>query len=153
TGDGYAPEGEITNGGTAAGDEPVLALMGRVCMLCNDAELFQQDGAWKVEGDPTEGALYPFAIKLGMSRDAERAAFPRIDAIPFESEHKFMATLHRSAEGAQWLFVKGAPEVILERCSLQQTAGGQGVPLDRQRFTKEADRLASQGERVLALAW
>jgi magnesium-transporting ATPase (P-type) len=127
--------------------------MGRVCLLCNDAELFQQDGVWKVEGDPTEGSLYPFAMKLGMDRPAEQAAFPRIDAIPFESEHKFMATLHKSADTKQVLLVKGAPEVILERCILQQTADGQPVLLDRGRFTNEADRLASQGERVLALAW
>jgi magnesium-transporting ATPase (P-type) len=153
TGDGYSPTGEVKKDGTAAGNEPVLRLMGRVCLLCNDAELFQQDGAWKVEGDPTEGALYPFAIKLGMDRQAEQAASPRIDAIPFESEHKFMATLHKGGGGNQVLFVKGAPEVILEQCSLQQTSEGQAVPLDRGRFTKEADRLASQGERVLALAW
>ena len=76
-------------------------LMGRVSMLCNDAELFQDEGKWKVEGDPTEGALYPFATKLGMDRAAEAAAAPRIDAIPFESEHKFMATLNRSADGAR----------------------------------------------------
>ncbi|HEX2665892.1 MAG TPA: HAD-IC family P-type ATPase [Candidatus Acidoferrum sp.] len=153
TGDGYAPTGEIKKDGTATGNEPVLTLMGRVCMLCNDAELLQQDGAWKVEGDPTEGALYPFAIKLGMDRQAEQAAFPRIDAIPFESEHKFMATLHKSADRKQLLLVKGAPEVVLEKCNLQQTGEGQPLPLDRGRFTKEADRLASQGERVLALAW
>ena len=153
TGDGYAPTGEVEKDGTAAGDEPVLTLMGRVCLLCNDAELFQQDGAWKVEGDPTEGALIPFAVKLGMDRQAEQAAFPRVDAIPFESEHKFMATLHESADGKHALLVKGAPEVILERCTLQQTANGQPLPLDRGRFTREADRLAAQGERVLALAW
>jgi magnesium-transporting ATPase (P-type) len=153
TGDGYAPTGEIKKDGAAAGNEPVLTLMGRVCMLCNDAELFQKDGAWKVEGDPTEGALYPFAIKLGMERQAEQAAFPRIDAIPFESEHKFMATLHKPADGKQVLLVKGAPEVILEQCTLQQAAEGRAVPLDRGHFTREADRLASQGERVLALAW
>src|SRR5262249_45031581 len=153
TGDGYVPTGEIRKNGTAVVNEPVLTLMGRVSLLCNDARLFQQDGGWKVEGDPTEGALYPFAMKLGMDRQTEQAAFPRIDAIPFESEHKFMATLHASADGRQLLLVKGAPEVILEQCTLQQTAGGQTVPLDRGRFTKEADRLASQGERVLALAW
>jgi magnesium-transporting ATPase (P-type) len=153
TGDGYSPTGEISKDGTPARDEPVLALMGRVSLLCNDAELFQQEGAWKVEGDPTEGALYPFASKLGMDRQAERAAFPRIDAIPFESEHKFMATLHEPTGGKRMLLVKGAPEVILERCTFQQTDGGQPVPLDVERFRKEADRLASQGERVLALAW
>ena len=153
TGDGYAPTGEVRKDGSVAKNEPVLTLMGRVSLLCNDAELFHQDGAWKVEGDPTEGALYPFASKLAMDRQAEQAAFPRIDAIPFESEHKFMATLHTSAGGKQVLLVKGAPEVILERCTLQQTAGGRPVPLDGGRFRKEADRLASQGERVLAFAW
>jgi len=153
TGDGYAPTGEIKKNGAPVNKEQVLTLMGRVCMLCNDADLFQRDGAWKVEGDPTEGALYPFAIKLGMDRQTEQAALPRIDAIPFESEHKFMATLHRSADGREVLLVKGAPEVILEKCTLQQAAAGQPVPLDRARFTKGADKLASQGERVLALAW
>src|SRR5262249_46456875 len=122
TGDGYEPTGEIKKDGTAAASEPVLTLMGRGSLLCNDAELIQQDGAGKVEGDPTEGALYPFAIKLGMDRPAEQAAFPRIDAIPFESEHKFMATLHKSDDGKHVLLVKGAPEVIMEKCTLQQTA-------------------------------
>jgi magnesium-transporting ATPase (P-type) len=153
TGNGYEPAGEIKKNGMVAGNEPVLTLMGRVCLLCNDAELLQQDGTWKVEGDPTEGALYPFAIKLGMDRHAEQTAFPRIDAIPFESEHKFMATLHKRADGKDVLLVKGAPEAILEHCNLQQTAGGQRAPLDRERFAIEANRLASQGERVLALAW
>ena len=153
TGDGYVPAGEITKNGTAVTNEPVLTLMGRVCLLCNDARLFQQDGAWKVEGDPTEGALYPFAMKLGMDRQSEQNAFPRVDAIPFESEHKFMATLHRSAGREQVLLVKGAPEVILDHCTHQQTADGQPAPLDRAHFTEQADKLASQGERVLALAW
>src|SRR5262249_43807871 len=95
TGDCQAPEGALEKEGGPARKQPRLQLMGRVSMLCNDAELFEEDGAWKVEGDPTEGALYPFATKLGMDRQAELAASPRIDAIPFESEHKFMATLHK----------------------------------------------------------
>ena len=153
TGDGNAPKGEVQRDGKPAGKDPVLALMGRVSVLCNDAELFQQGGVWKVEGDPTEGALYPFAGKLGMERATEQTTLPRIDAIPFESEHKFMATLHKSTSGAEILFVKGAPEVILEHCDRQQTAGGQVLPLDRAHFAHASDRLAAQGERVLALAW
>jgi len=153
TGDGYSPDGEIRKDGQPAGKDPVLALMGRVSLLCNDAELFQDEGTWKVEGDPTEGALYPFAAKLGMDRQAEQAASPRIDAIPFESEHKFMATLQRTAGGEQFLLVKGAPEVILDHCDRQQTTGGQSSPLDREHFLKQSDRLAAQGERVLAFAW
>ena len=115
-------------------------------------ELVQKDGTWKVEGDPTEGALYPFAAKMGLEREAERATFPRTDAIPFESEHKFMATLHRGADGREMLLVKGAPEVILEHCDRQQTGEG-AAPIDRAHFAEEGDRLAGQGERVLALAW
>ena len=153
TGNGYAPEGEVKKDGKPAGKEPVLDLMGRVSMLCNDAELFEEDGTWKVEGDPTEGALYPFATKLGMDRQTEQAASPRIDAIPFESEHKFMATLHKTADGKELLFVKGAPEVILEHCDRQQTAGGEPKPIDRAHFMSASDKLAGQGERVLALAW
>src|SRR6476646_3174299 len=131
TGDGYVPEGEVKKDGKPAGNQPVLDLMGRVSILCNDAELFEENGAWKVEGDPTEGALYPFATKLGMDRQTEQAAAPRIDAIPFESEHKFMATLHKSADGKELLFVKGAPEVILDHCDRQQTAGSEAQPIDR----------------------
>jgi magnesium-transporting ATPase (P-type) len=153
SGDGYAPEGEVTQDGKPAGEDPVLSLLGRVSVLCNDAELFQQEGAWKVEGDPTEGALYPFATKLGLDRQTEQAASPRIDAIPFESEHRFMATLHGPAGGAELLFVKGAPEVVLEHCDRQQTRDGRQVPMDREHFLTASDALAAQGERVLALAW
>jgi magnesium-transporting ATPase (P-type) len=153
TGQGYAPDGEVLKDGAPATENHVLSLMGRVSMLCNDAELHREEGVWKVEGDPTEGALYPFGNKLGLERQAEQAAYPRIDAIPFESEHRFMATLHRAADGGEFLLVKGAPEVILEHCDRQAVSGGQAEPLDRQHFEKASDELAAQGERVLALAW
>jgi magnesium-transporting ATPase (P-type) len=153
SGDGYAPDGAVMQNGKPAGKAPVLELMGRVSMLCNDAVLFQQGGVWKVEGDPTEGALYPFASKLGLDRLAEQDARPRVDAIPFESEHKFMATLHKSADGNEVLLVKGAPEVILEHSDRQQTVTGEAASLDRAHFAKASDMLAAQGERVLALAW
>jgi magnesium-transporting ATPase (P-type) len=153
TGNGYAPEGEVKQDGAAAGEDPVLELLGRVSLLCNDAELFQREGVWTVEGDPTEGALYPFATKLGMDRQREQTAYPRIDAIPFESEHRFMATLHQDAGGQTVLLVKGAPEVILEHCDRQQTRDGQSAPIDRAHFLQASDELAARGERVLALAW
>ena len=152
TGNGYAPEGEVKPSGKPTGKDSVVGLLGRVSMLCNDAELFQQEGVWKVEGDPTEGALYPFATKLGMDRQAEQTAYPRIDAIPFESEHRFMATLHKEAGGKEMLLVKGAPEVILDACDRQQIADGNAL-LNRDHFMKASDQLAAQGERVLALAW
>jgi magnesium-transporting ATPase (P-type) len=152
TGQGYAPEGEVLKDGVPAEGDAVLKLMGRVSMLCNDAEIRWEEGAWKVEGDPTEGALYPFGNKLGLERQAEQTAFPRIDAIPFESEHRFMATLHKDAAGKHFLLVKGAPEVILDHCDRQAITDG-AEPTDRDHFERASDKLAAQGERVLALAW
>ena len=153
SGEGYASAGEILREGKRAGEDPILHRMGLVSVHCNDAELRQAEGVWKVEGDPTEAALYPFAAKLGLDRQAERNGRRRIDAIPFESEHKFMATLHAASDGEQVLFVKGAPEVILDHCDRQETGSGQSVPLIRAHWTEASDRLAAQGERVLALAW
>ena len=153
TGDGYAPEGQVMKDGQPAGEDPVLKLMGRVSMLCNDAEIRQEDGLWKVEGDPTEGALYPFGNKLGFDRKTARDTYPRIDAIPFESEHKFMATLHEDANGKRVILVKGAPEVILEHCDQQATSGGAPKKVDHDYFSKASDKLAEQGKRVLGLAW
>ncbi len=153
TGDGYAPEGQVMKDGQPAGDDPALQHMGRVSMLCNDSEIHQEEGQWKVEGDPTEGALYPFANKLGFDRKTAREQYPRIDAIPFESEHKFMATLHKDADGKRMILVKGAPEVILEHCTHQATIGGAPAPLDSAYFIQASDKLAAQGERVLGLAW
>ena len=153
TGEGYASEGQVLLDGRPAAEDPVLKLFARVSMLCNDSELRQEDGAWKVEGDPTEAALYPFASKLGLERRAEQAASPRVDAIPFESEHKFMATLHSSSGGAQVLFAKGAPEVILDHCDRQETRRGERAPIDRDHWMQASERLAANGERVLALAW
>src|SRR5262249_44248261 len=145
--------GQVLNNGKPAGEDPVLKLMGRVSLLCNDAEIRQEEGVWKVEGDPTEGALYPFANKLGLERKVEQDAHPRIDAIPFESEHKFMATLHKNAGDNQFILVKGAPEVIIEHCDRQATKDTQPVPINREHFMKASNELAAQGERVLGLAW
>jgi magnesium-transporting ATPase (P-type) len=153
SGNGYAPDGEVKGDGGPAAADAVLHLMGRVSALCNDAEIHEEQGTWKVEGDPTEGALYPFASKLGLDRQAEEAAHPRIDAIPFESEHRFMATLHRDGGASEFLLVKGAPEVILDHCDRQATSGGPPARLDRRHFEEASDMLAAQGERVLALAW
>ena len=145
SGNGYAPEGEVTRDGQPPDADPVLQLVGRVSMLCNDAEIHQTDGVWKVEGDPTEGALYPFANKLGMERATEQAAFKRIDSIPFESEHRFMATLNEDSGGRRMLLVKGAPEVILEHCTHQQLQNGATAPIDRAHFERAADALAGPG--------
>ncbi|MCX8494080.1 MAG: HAD-IC family P-type ATPase [Chthoniobacterales bacterium] len=153
SGDGYAPEGNVTRDGEPLREDSVLQLVGRVSMLCNDAEIRKEEGVWKVEGDPTEGALYPFANKLGMERSVEQATYKRVDLIPFESEHRFMATLNEGADGGQMLLVKGAPEVILEHCSHQQLQNGEIAPINRAYFVQASNKLAGQGERVLGIAW
>jgi len=152
TGDGYASEGEILLGDRPAGQSSALRRMGVVSALCNDSDLRLEDGVWKVAGDPTEAALYPFAAKMGLDRNGEREGRRRIDAIPFESEHKFMATLHEDAGGGRLLLVKGAPEVILAHCDRQETEAG-AQPLRRDYWAEASDQLAAQGERVLGLAW
>ncbi len=154
TGEGYDDLGEVRqNGQLAVEEDAALQELARAAALCNDAELRRDGDVWKVEGDPTEGALYPFAGKVGLQRDTEQASYPRINAIPFESEHKFMATLHTSPGSGQTLFVKGAPEVIFEHCDRQYNRNGRHSPIDRDHFLRASDKLAGQGERVLALAW
>src|SRR5262249_4550910 len=134
TGEGYASEGEDKRNGQPAGEDAVLQLLGRVSVLCNDAQLRRERGVWRVQGDPLEGALYPFAGQVGLQRHAERVACPRIDAIPVESELKFMATRRTAAGGGQVLFVKGAPEVILDHCDRQQARDGGHAPINRVHF-------------------
>jgi len=152
TGDGYAIKGEILLDDKPAPASVVLERMGTVSMLCNDSELRQSEGVWKVEGDPTEAALYPFAAKIGLDRAFESSKNRRVDAIPFESEHKFMATLHEGPQNSRFLLVKGAPEVILAHCDRQETESGAG-PLAPDYWSEASDRLAAQGERVLGFAW
>ena len=114
TGNGYAPAGEIRKDGRTAGKDQIIEKMARASALCNESEVHEEQGVWKLSGDPTEGALLPFSAKAGLSREAEVAEWPRTNIIPFESEHKFMATLHGSgAESA--IFLKGAPEVAVSR--------------------------------------
>ena len=94
-----------------------------------------EQGVWTLTGDPTEGALLPFAAKAGLSTEADTAALPRTNMIPFESEHKFMATLHDSLP-----FVKGAPDVIMNYCDRQELSGGTQAPLDRALSGKRKTR-------------
>jgi magnesium-transporting ATPase (P-type) len=147
TGEGYAPRGEILRDGQPVSKNPVLETMARASLLCNESSIHEEGGVWKLTGDPTEGALLPFAAKVGLSAEEERAAFPRTNMIPFESEHKFMATLHDSI-----LFVKGAPDVVINYCSCQELSDGTQAPLDRKFWEQKNEEIASEGQRVLALA-
>ena len=104
-----------------------------------------------VEGDPMEGALVAAAIKAGLDPRLEAERRPRIDVIPFDAQHRFMATLHHDHEGRAFLYVKGAPERLLAMCDRQRTAGGP-VPIDPALWHRRVDELAAQGQRVLAVA-
>src|SRR6185436_5404589 len=117
-GAGYAPQGEIGAVGhddDAACLAAVLPLI-RCGLLCNDAHLHRRDGVWTVEGDPMEGALIALAMKAGLNPERVRAEWPRVDEVPFDAAYRFMATLQRAPEGGAMLFVKGAPENLLELC-------------------------------------
>jgi magnesium-transporting ATPase (P-type) len=147
TGDGYSPRGEIQKCGARAGS-PVVTLMARASILCNESSIHEEGGVWKLTGDPTEGALLPFAAKAGLDAAGETGAAPRTNLIPFESEHKFMATAH-----GRTVFVKGAPDVVMNFCSHQQLDSGAAAAIDRKFWDAKNDEIASKGRRVLALAW
>ncbi len=145
-GAGYAPEGALS----APPDRAAAALI-RAGLLCNDAQLRDADGVWRPEGDAMEAALVALATKTGLDPAAERGAHPRRDAIPFDARHRFMATLNRGADGAATLYVKGAPERLLQMCETQLGADGE-APLDAAFWRAAIDTAAADGERVLGFA-
>jgi len=150
SGVGYAPHGGFSvEGNDVDGGE--LAAIARAALLCNDATLRESDGEWKLEGDPTEGALLTLAFKAGLDARFEAENLPRIDVIPFESEHRFMATLHHDHAGHAFAFVKGAPERLIGMCT-QQRQASEDKPIDPAFWHGLIDTLASEGFRVLALA-
>ncbi|GHE19665.1 HAD-IC family P-type ATPase [Halomonas urumqiensis] len=122
----------------------------KVGVLCNDAELAEEHGRYRIHGDPTEGALVVAAAKAGLSAPALRGDHNRQDAIPFESERQYMATLH-DVDGIPCLLVKGAPDRLLTMC--HRVRGDQGdMPLEHDEWQSHLHELSSQGLRVLALA-
>ncbi len=143
SGNGYEPKGEFSGG-----EKDNVAL--RECLtaglLCNDSRMIFSDGQWKVEGDPTEGALIVSAQKAGLA-----PKLPRLDTIPFESEHQYMATLHQG-EPHNIIYVKGSVEKVLARCSHQMMADGSLEELDTSAAYQWADAVAASGLRILALA-
>jgi magnesium-transporting ATPase (P-type) len=152
-GNGYAPEGKITSGGidlSGRYPDPLSETL-LAGVLCNDSRLAETDGLWRIEGDPTEGALITSAAKGGITVGDAVDKSPRLDTVPFESERQFMATLHKKADG-NMLYLKGAIEKVLHGCSDILTADGKSAALDSEDIMKQADELASDGLRVLALA-
>ena len=150
SGAGYAPDGGFQVDGEAVdpAQHPGLGPLARCALLCNDAQLHHGPEGWVLAGDPTEGALLALALKAGLDPVEELARTPRHDSIPFESEHRFMATLHHDHRGRVFALLKGAPERVLDLCV--RDAGGQPIDLDDWRARMHA--AAAEGQRVLALA-
>jgi Ca2+-transporting ATPase len=125
-------------------------------LLCNDSALVEKDGRWQAQGDPTEVALLVSARKGGLLPDVLLAQMPRLDTIPFESQHQYMATLHAaglsSPNSGRIVYVKGAVEVILARCAFALDAAGVPGPLEADKIHQWVDEMAAQGWRVLACA-
>ena len=146
-GDGYRPEGSIMPPADAA-----LIAAARVALLCNDASLSQENGQWQLHGDPTEGALLVLARKALPQFGQVLEQWPRVEELPFESERRYMATLHRcDSEPTALLAVKGAPDRLMMCCETQFGANGP-EPLDLACWQAELKRLGAEGMRVLALA-
>lgn len=164
TGDGYAADGEILEHGqpvvlgNKTGTALLLEQVALAAMLCNDAALQQEDdGTWQVLGDPMEAALLALASKAGLDRLAVNAQWPRVDSLPFDARHRYMATLHDcpadSRLGAErMIFVKGAPEQLLAMCTHQLDLAGQTRSLDHEFWHQQAQSIAANGQRVLAFA-
>src|ERR671919_2856674 len=151
SGAGYAPEGSLT---PAANDSSLNMLL-RGGILCNDASLLEEGGKWSIKGDPTEAALVVLAAKAGLGQDETRQQFPRIGEFPFSSDRKRMSTIHQMEDGKKRAFMKGAPEVILDRCSGLQK-GDEIVALDdtgRERILLANEEMAGNALRVLAIAY
>ena len=150
TGSGYDPEGEILHDWEPTDVESMKRLhtLLRVGMLCNESQIYREDGQFKVDGDPTEGALIVSAMKAGLDAEKESGHYPQIGIVPFESDRGFMATLHRH-DSREVVFMKGAPERVLDMCSRAAT----GEPLDRTKIMDIAERFAEDGMRVLGMAY
>ncbi len=154
TGSGYAPEGEFLRDGKAAvtiDRESALTEIVRGACLCNDAGLRRTAAGWAVDGDPMEAALVSLAMKAGMDPQELRRRFGRVDEIPFDAQHRFMASLHRPPEGGAILYVKGAPERVIAMCA-RERASSVERPLDPDWWMTQADAAARQGQRILGVA-
>lgn len=150
SGTGYAPEGDIEQDGAAVGPEERndLRMLAEVAARTNDSTVSRKDDRWVLSGEPTDGGLRTFAMKAGIEGHDEN----RIDAVPFDSAYKYMATLDRIDGIGDVVNLKGAPDRLLDRCDRQGVDLDENEPLDREHWERAIDELSGQGLRVLAAA-
>ncbi len=153
-GTGYEPLGDIkiNDDEVSVTEHPILHELGRVAALCNDSELIKIEDVWTGHGDPMEAALLAFAGKAGIEGTEIRHQWTRTDVIPFDTKHKYMATLNHDHENHAFIFIKGAPETILSMCQQQRSGCNETKPLDTAYWNEQANAIAAQGQRVLAFA-
>jgi cation-transporting ATPase F len=155
TGSGYEAAGKIHFGQVpvVVGENVGLIETLGAGLLCNDSRLVRNDeGQTIVQGDPTEAALIVAAQKAGLSEQEMSARLPRIETIPFESEYRYMATLHGADDAPKMIYIKGAVEVLLEKCAHALNEAGEVAPLDKALVLRNAEEMAARGLRVLAFA-
>jgi len=158
TGVGYEPKGEFRlNNGEVIKPGEGLKLLLRIGALCNNASLRRNDqrNNWEIFGDPTEGALIVAAAKAGLDKEVLEVSYPRVGEIPFTSERKCMTTIHKTPEGDIYAYMKGAPEIVLEKCTyILENGKEQRLTEDKRRKILEInEQLAGNALRVLAMAY
>lgn len=153
-GSGYEPKGEVFYNKQPIKNTP-SDLHELLCagILCSDAMLVETEGQWRVQGDATEGALLVAGLKSGLSKEALEEKLPRLEEIPFSSEAKYMATLHKNS-GTTIVYAKGAIEVIMGLSNLVLNVGKQEILTANHKkyFLDLAESYARRGQRVIALA-
>ncbi|NWG10034.1 MAG: cation-translocating P-type ATPase, partial [Nitrososphaerales archaeon] len=156
TGVGYEPRGEVLYGGRSIdpGLERALARLAKAVLLCNDARLEADSSKWTVKGDPTEGALIVLAEKVGLKQNEVRELHPRVAEVPFSSERKLMTTVHPTQGGIYASYMKGAPEILLERCNYLFEDGQlrKMSEKDRRHILAVNEEMARSALRTLAVA-
>ncbi len=149
SGMGYAPEGDFK-----PADVTDLHFLLKIGVLCNNAELRQVEGEWKIVGDPTEGSLLVAAVKAGLEKGDLEKKNPLLEEAPFDSERKRMSILRQTEQGSV-LFVKGAPDIILALSTQILMDGKEAALTDahKNEIEQTIHRFAKEALRVLALAY
>ena len=157
SGVGYEPKGEFREGNSSANakNDEDLSLLLTIGALCNNATLENEKDTWRIMGDPTEGALIVSAAKAGLQRTELEKKYPRVGEVPFTSERKRMTTVHQAHEGELLSFMKGAPEVVLERSShiLENGEEKELTEAKRKEILEINEKLAGDALRVLGMAY
>ncbi|MDD5014651.1 MAG: calcium-transporting P-type ATPase, PMR1-type [Atribacterota bacterium] len=158
-GEGYQPVGKFYQTGQEIQPQADsdLSLLLKGAVLCNNAELQKNNDneQWEIIGDPTEGALVVTAAKAGYDKEKLEEDYPRVNEFPFDSDRKQMSTIHQTADGNQIIFVKGAPDQVVDYCEYYQKNGskeemGESV---KNKVLSQNRELAQEALRVLAIAY